>query len=268
MSKIISIYNFKGGVGKTTSTVNLAYSWARNFKVLVIDCDPQINLTQSLTESTSSPTLYDAMRTVLHNQEVPTDFEKITSYLHLLRGDYRMVDMESNNQFITFGPSLVERLMRKVKEEYDLIILDLPSYFGKVVQSFVINSDALVIPAIPDNFSMAGVQKLLNYLSNIERNYPLSVLGIFFNQMRLNTLHHRKMIAEAKQGLGDLVVNQFVRESIRISEAHEVGRSLYSGDTTSPVAQDFLKLSDELLSRLNRNYARELVENGAVLESA
>ncbi len=268
MSKIISIYNFKGGVGKTTSTVNLAYSWARNFKVLVVDCDPQINLTQSLTKNTSSPSLHDAMRTVLHNQEVPVNFEQITSYLHLLRGDYKMIDMESNNQFITFGPSLVERMMRPIREEYDLIILDLPSYFGKVVQSFVVNSDALVIPAIPDNFSMAGVQKLLNYLANIERNYKLSVLGIFFNQMRVNTIHHRKIMSEAKEVLGDLVVDQFVRESIRISEAHEIGRNLYGGETSTPVALDFLKLSEELLSRLNRNYVRDICEASAVLESA
>lgn len=268
MSRTISVYNFKGGVGKTISTANLALTWSRLFKVLVIDCDPQTNLTSTLSNKIHSYTLFDAAKSALHHRDEPIICEAVNPYLDLLPGDYQMLEMESNNQFITFGPSIITKILSKVEHKYDLILLDLPSYFGKVVQSFIMNSQGVVIPAIADNFSLSGIKMLMDFLATTEKSYPLSVLGIFFNQFRSNTLHHQKVFREAKQQYGELIIDQCVRESIRISESQEIGNTIFHADHQSDVTSDFANLSEILLDRIDAFVLDHQSKRSSLLASA
>ena len=266
MANIIAVYNFKGGVGKTSTTLSLAYSWSRAYKVLVIDCDPQSNLSQSLLDSEydqKQHNLYELTSKFLHNSIPEINPIKINPYLDLIQGDFRMTTLESNSQFISFGQTITYGLLSTVRNKYDLILLDFPTHFGVTVKSFIANIDSILIPAIPDSFSNAGFKQILTYLAEIEKDKPIDILGIFFNQYRKNTLYHRNIVQRAEEEFGNLILKQKIRESVRVSEAHQLSKSIYSITEESNVAEDFLKLSEEVIGRLNTydvNTALEKIE--------
>lgn len=255
MANVIAVYNFKGGVGKTSTTLNLAFSWSRSYKVLVIDCDPQCNLSQSMMDSEYSQrehNLYELMSKFLHNSIPEINPLKISPYLDLIQGDFRMTTFESNNQFISFGQTITYGLLSSVRNKYDLILLDFPTHFGVTVKSFITNIDSILIPAIPDSFSNAGFKQLLTYLAEVEKDKPIDILGIFFNQYRKNTLYHKDVVQKAEKELGNLIIKQKIRESIRVSEAHQFNKSIFTiSEERSEIAEDFSKLSEEVIGRLN-----------------
>ena len=254
MANIIAVYNFKGGVGKTSTTLSLAHSWSRAYKVLVIDCDPQCNLTQSLIDSEYTQkehNIYQLTSKFLHNSIPEINPIKVNHYLDLIQGDFKMSTLESNNQFISFGHTITYSLLSSIRGRYDLILLDFPTHFGVTVKSFIANIDSILIPAIPDSFSNSGFKKLLGYLASVEKDKPIDILGIFFNQYRKHTLYHRSIIRQAEKELGNLILKQKVRESVRVSEAHQQSQSIYEVTEESNVAEDFLKLSEEVIGRLN-----------------
>lgn len=252
MSHTIAVYNFKGGVGKTSTTLSLAHSWSRSFKVLAIDCDPQANLTQALSDRDHSTTLFTYARKYLHNEQPNIQPIEIHPYLHLIPGDYKMAEIESNTQFISFGHIIFYKLLSAIRHNYDFILLDFPTHFGVTVKSFIANINSMLIPATAGSFSVSGFRKLLTYLSGVEKEKPLEILGIFFNQYRKNTLFQQKIVREAEQELGNLILDQRIRESIKVSEANGQVESIYGFTDQSAVAEDFLKLSEEVISRMNR----------------
>ncbi len=254
MPNSIAIYNFKGGVGKTSTTLNLAYSWSQLFKVLVIDCDPQCNATQALLNSKNlneETTIFKLSKQLLHNETPDIAPIEIHPYLHIIPGDFKMLEMEENSQFISFAPMIFYKLMARIKHQYDFIILDFPTNFGTIVKSFISNIDNILIPSIPESFSLTGFKKLLGYLTEIKRNKPLNILGIFFNQYKRNTLLHRKVVQEMEDELGEIVFNQKIRESIKVGEANHNNKSIFSIMEDNGVARDFIKLSDEIIEKLN-----------------
>lgn len=264
MANTIAIYNFKGGVGKTTSTLNLGYAWSRSFKVLLIDCDPQCNLTTSFNKGDFPDTIFSYLKKMLHDR-VPDSIETIpiTPYLHLLPGDFQMVNFDSNNQFITFGASIIQKLTYLIKKDFDLVIFDLPTHFGILVKSFLANVDSILIPAIPDSFSISGIRKLLAYLYEVDRLKPLNILGVFFNMYRQNLLLHQDKLRESIDEFHDLILSSQVRNSIKVSEASDIGKSINRINPDNTVAKDFLHLSDELMAKFNSKYLdEELLESG------
>ncbi|MEM9339080.1 MAG: ParA family protein [Bacteroidota bacterium] len=260
MSNTIAIYNFKGGVGKTSTAINLALSWSRSFKVLLIDGDPQANLTSAISKvKNPESNLFTISKNLLHNGQPDITPLKISNYLHLIPGDYRMAELESNSQFISFGHAIFYKLLSTVKSSYDFIILDCPTHFGITVKSFIANINSILIPSVADSFSVSGFQKLLTYLAEIKKDKPLNILGIFFNMYRSNTLYHKQVLKEAQKGLDRLILNQTVRESIRVSEAHQNNISIYNFSEESSVAADFKKLSEEVIEKLNIRHLDEIL---------
>ena len=259
MSQTIAVYNFKGGVGKTSTTLSLAHSWSRSFKVLVIDCDPQANLTQALSDQDHSNTLFTYTRKFLHNEQPELKPVEIHPYLHLIPGDYKMAEIESNTEFISFGHVIFYKLLSAVRCNYDFILLDFPTHFGVTVKSFIANINSILIPATAGSFSVSGFKKLISYLNSVEKKQPLEILGIFFNQYRKNTLFHQKIVREAEQELGHLILDQRIRESIKVSEANGQIESIYGFTDQSAVAEDFLKLSDEVISIMNSVNIKEAI---------
>ena len=260
MSNTIAIYNFKGGVGKTSTTINLGLNWSKAFKVLLIDCDPQANMTSALAKKQIfNSNLFTISKKLLHNDQPDIQPVAISHYLHLIPGDYRMAELESNSQFISFGQIMFYNLLSSVRNNYDFILLDCPTHFGVTVKSFLANTNSILIPAIADSFSVRGFYKLLSYLTEIKKEKPINILGVFFNQYRSNTLHHKKIIKEAKRDLGHLILDQKVRGSIRVSEAHDDIESIYNFSKESDVANDFKKLSEEVIEKLNTSHLDEVL---------
>ncbi|MEP2024290.1 MAG: ParA family protein [Reichenbachiella sp.] len=252
MSRTIAIYNFKGGVGKTTTTLNLALSWSRSFKVLVIDCDPQANLTHTLTGHLDHEfNLYSVVKDIIHNRQDRINPIALSSYLHIIPGFQKMTNLEENSEFISFGNNIFHKLLSPLKNKYDFILLDCPTHFGTVVKSSIANVNSILIPAIADSYSALGFNNLLGYLNEVKRSAPLNILGIFFNLYRKNTKHHRMIKENAETELGQLILNQTVRQGIKVSEANWSHRSLYSFEEKNEVADDFMKLSEEVIGKLD-----------------
>lgn len=253
MANTIAIYNFKGGVGKTTSTFNLAHTWSKSFKVLVIDLDPQCNLTDALTPHKPKEQVYYYLKCLLHDQPAHVEPILINPYLHLIPGDYQMVGLESNNQFITFGAEIIHRFLAPFQRDYDLILIDCPTNFGMIVQSLFQNIDHILIPTIPDSFSVSGVKTLVAYLRTLKTEKTLKILGIFFNMYRKELHQNRESLEAAKALFGEMILNTTVRNSIRVREAVAQGASINDLDPENQVAYDFNHLCEELLDKLSEN---------------
>ena len=260
--KSIAIYNFKGGVGKTSTTLHLAKSWSKRFKILVIDCDPQNNLTLALCGSTlHKQTLNSICKTYLHNSQTVIKPISITPYLDLIPGDFEMVQMESNHQFMAFGPHIMQKILRNLKDEYDMILLDCPTHFGSTVQSAIASADSILIPASPDSFSLSGFHMLIDYLETIKRDNPLNILGLFFNQYKKFTLLHQHVFNEAKSTLGNLVFNQTIRDSIKVCESNTSQMTPKSGTAKNNFMDDYLSLSEEVFERLHVSFLYQVSEH-------
>lgn len=269
MGQTIAVYNFKGGVGKTTTTLNLGYAWSRSFKVLLIDFDPQCNLTSALALRESKNTVYHYLKALIHEHPVERlEATEITPYLHLVPGDYQMTDIESNSQFISFGPGVLQKFFWSVKKDYDLVLLDMPTHFGVVVKSVLTNVQSILIPSIPDSFSANGIKKLLSFLYTVERAKPLNILGVFFNMYRDQLIHHRQKYKESIKEFGDIILQTQVTNSIRVSEAIDLGQSAYRIDPQNHTAQEFLNLSDELMAKFNNLFLGEHLVPPDVMEKA
>ncbi len=255
MGNTVAIYNFKGGVGKTTTALNLGYAWSRNFKVLLIDCDPQCNLSHSLGAADSSKTIYRYIKDLLHdNLPERIEAEEITPYLHLIPGDYLMTEMEANSRFISFGPNIVQKLGYILRKDYDLVVLDMPTHFGGLVKSMLTDVDSILIPALADSFSIDGIKKLLTFLYTVERKKPLNILGVFFNMYKQSLLHHRQKYTEAIAEFEDLILESTVSNSVKVSEANDIGKSMNRVNPDNKSAMDFIKLSDELMAKFNNTF--------------
>ncbi|VXD12956.1 ParA family protein [Marinoscillum sp. 108] len=258
MSNTVSIYNFKGGVGKTTTALNLGISWSRSFKVLLIDFDPQCNLTNAITIEEPRNTIYNNIRNLLHDHDPDIEPLEITPYLHIIPGDFQMTQIESNNQFISFGTGIIARLLSSQRREYDFIIMDCPTNFGVLVKAILGSSKNILIPAQADSFSITGIQTLMGYLNMVE-NSLLNILGVFFNMYNNNLILSQEKFNEAKNSFGNLILDTTVSRSIKVGEALDIGQAIsdYSPDNTAAV--EFMKLSDELLAKFLGNVSSHVV---------
>ncbi|MFY0601552.1 MAG: ParA family protein [Cyclobacteriaceae bacterium] len=250
MSNNIAVYNFKGGVGKTTTTLNVGYSWSKNFKVLLIDCDPQCNLTNVASQGQYTSTLYDQTKSLLHGQTPDIVPVEITPYLHLIPGDYRMAELESNSHYINFGSEINRKFLSHLGPLYDLVILDCPTHFGVFVKALLDNIDGILIPTVPDNFSITGVQTLLQYLSTLNSFRSINILGIFFNMYRKSIIQNGRVMRDSKELFGNLILKTTIGSSTRVREANNHGISVLDYEPDCSVSKDFDNLCDELISKL------------------
>jgi chromosome partitioning protein len=257
MANTVSVYNFKGGVGKTTTTLNLGFSWSRSFKVLLLDFDPQCNLTASLTTEDSAVTIYEHVKGVLHDHPMEVTPIEITPYLHLIPGDYSMIHTESNSQFISFGHTIIQKLLWGLKGDYDFIIIDCPTNFGVLVKAILTGSKSILIPAVADSFSITGVQKLLTHLTTLDDHYSVNILGIFFNMYNGQLLRSQEKLHKARERFGDLIINRTISRSVRVGEASDIGKSINQYEPENRVSREFMELSEELLAKFDSQYLND-----------
>ncbi len=251
MAHIISVYNFKGGVGKTTSVYHLAFNWASAYKILIVDCDPQKNLTSSLLRNTQDKqTIFNYTSAFLHNSQPEIKPEVVSPNIHIIPGDHRVVDLESNNQFIEFGLGIIQKMLFSISSRYDLIILDCPSYFGKTVKYFLGNSEYLLIPATPDSFSLRGVLELIRQLKGMEKVRKLHILGMFYNRYRGHFLHHRKMRVLARRIFGNMYIDSPIRNTVKISESIDKKGFFDQQIAESHLDTDYERLGVKIIEKL------------------
>ena len=254
MGKVIAIANQKGGVGKTTTAINLAASLAvLEYKTLLVDADPQANSTtgNGFDLKNIQLSLYDCMVNETPASQVILETE--TPNLHLLPSHLDLVGAEIE---LIHHPNR-EHVMRKALEEqrknYDFIIIDCSPSLGLITVNGVTAANSVVIPVQCEYFALEGLGKLLNTIKIIQTriNTELQIEGILMTMYDGRLRLSNQVVEEIKNHFGDLVFNTIVHRNTRLGEAPSFGKPAILYDAESTGAINYLNLAKEILQKNN-----------------
>lgn len=250
MSRVLAIANQKGGVGKTTTAINLAAALAANdFRVLVVDSDPQGNATTGLgvTKDPARPSLYHVLLgdTPPDQAIVSTDFEGldlISADKNLIGANLELVD-EPNREF-----RLRERL-QQIRDKYRFILIDCPPALDLLTLNALIASDAVLVPIQCEFFALEGISELMDTIERIKNSFQhgLEVEGILLTMYDDRTNLTRQVANDLTEFFGDKVFKTIIPRSIRLAEAPSFGKTILSYDPRSRGAESYIKLAKEIL---------------------
>lgn len=252
MTKIISLANQKGGVGKTTTSINLAAALAKLGKrVLLIDADPQANTSSGLGIDIREldSTIYECLvngidpHTAIVETRMPNLYV-IPSHIDLVGAEIEMLNMEHREQ-------LLKQIIQPIRDDYDFILIDCSPSLGLITINALTASDSVIIPVQCEFFALEGIAKLLNTIKIIKSklNPALKIEGflltMFDNRLRLSN----QVYEEVKRHFGDLVFNTVIARNVRLSEAPSHGVSVLEYDPHSKGAQNYTALAREVIVR-------------------
>lgn len=251
MAKSIVFANQKGGVGKTTSATNLgAYLAELGKKVLVIDFDPQGNLSSSLGIDGNSKGIYEVISTDLASAEViqPTSLENlfvIPSNINLTGANVELVDQEEREFYL-------KRAIEPVKSDWDYILIDCPPSLGILTLNGLAAADHVIIPLQCEYFALEGLSLLLQTIKRVQKavNPELTIGGILFTMFDSRTRLANEVIQEVTSYFRDKVFKTIIPRNVRLSEApsHSIPINQYDDDCLG--ARSYRKLAEEVVERV------------------
>lgn len=257
MSRVFAIANQKGGVGKTTTAINLAASLAASdLRVLVIDSDPQGNATTGLGVSKNSgrPSLYHVLLGDASPREAIASTE--LEGLHLISADKNLVG--ANLELVDL-PNREYRLrdrIAEVRDTYDFIIIDCPPALDLLTLNALVAADSVLVPIQCEFFALEGVSELMDTIDRIRQafQHPLEVEGILLTMYDDRTNLTRQVSTDLTDFFGDDVFKTVIPRSIRLAEAPSFGKPILTYDPRSRGAESYIKLAKEILDHeQNRN---------------
>ncbi len=252
MGRIIAIANQKGGVGKTTTSINLAASLGvLDQKVLIIDADPQANTTSGLglDPAKVETSIYEcltgdsAIEDAIVSANSP-NLSIIPSHLNLVGAEIELVSMP-NREFIMKGE------LEKIKDQFDFVIIDCSPSLGIITLNALTAADSIIVPVQCEYFALEGLGKLLNTVSIIQKrlNKSLAIEGILLTMYDGRLRLSKDVEAEVRRLFTDKVFKTIIHRNIRLSEAPSFGRSVIMHDLKSKGAVNHINLAREVLQK-------------------
>jgi len=250
MGKIIAIANQKGGVGKTTTTVNLAAALGiLEKKVLLIDADPQANASSGLgidVESVEYGT-YQLLEHAISAREAivktnSPNLDLIPAHIDLVAIEIELVDKDHREY-------MLKKIIQEVKDEYDYILIDCAPSLGLITLNALVAADSVIIPIQCEYFALEGLGKLLNTIKSIQNihNPDLDIEGLLLTMYDSRLRLSNQVVEEVKKHFQDMVFKTIIQRNVRLSEAPSYGESIIAYDATSRGAVNYINLANEIL---------------------
>ncbi len=250
MGKIISVANQKGGVGKTTTTVNLAASLgALEKKVLLVDADPQANATSSLglNNDDFEINIYQVFEHIgdIKKSIIKTNSPNlfiIPSHIDLVAVEIELVDKPNREM-------MLKNALNKVSDEYDYILIDCPPSLGLITLNALSASNSIIIPIQCEYFALEGLGKLLNTIKSIQKihNNSLEIEGMLLTMYDSRLRLSKQVVEEVKKHFYNMVFNTIISRNVRLGEAPSFGETIINYDASSKGANNYLKFAEELI---------------------
>lgn len=252
MGKIIAIANQKGGVGKTTTTVNLAAALGvLEKKVLLIDADPQANATSGLgidVDAVEFGTYQvlehskTAKETIVQTSSPNVDL--IPSHIDLVAIEIELVDKEEREY-------MMKKAIKELKETYDYILIDCAPSLGLLTLNALTAADSVIIPIQCEYFALEGLGKLLNTIKSIQKihNADLDIEGMLLTMYDSRLRLSNQVVEEVRKHFADMVFDTIIQRNVRLSEAPSYGESIIKYDASSKGAANYLNMANEVVKK-------------------
>jgi len=252
MSKIIALANQKGGVGKTTSAINLAASLAvLEYRTLLVDADPQANSTSGIgfDPRTIKASIYECIINeidpleAIQNTDTP-NLDLLPAHIDLVGAEIEMINL-SNREY------KMKAVLDKIRDNYDFIIIDCSPSLGLITINALTAADSVIIPVQCEYFALEGLGKLLNTIKIVQSrlNPNLQIEGILLTMYDVRLLLSNLVVEEVKTHFQDLVFDTIIQRNTRLSEAPSYGISVIMHDANCKGAINYLNLAREIIRK-------------------
>ena len=254
MGKIITIANQKGGVGKTTTAINLGSSLAvLEYKTLLVDADPQANATSGIgfDPKNIKTSIYECIidnvdpRHIILNSDTP-NLDLLPAHIDLVGAEIEMINLPNRE-------NMMRNVMNYVKDDYDFIIIDCSPSLGLVTVNSLVAADAVIIPVQCEYFALEGLGKLLNTIKIVQSrlNPGLDIEGILLTMYDSRLRLSKQVLDEVKTHFQSMVFDTIINRNTRLGEAPSFGESIIMHDASSTGAINYLNLAREILQKNN-----------------